>query len=219
MAHERAIIFIGGDAPSFTLARPHLDDALVVAADSGWAHAISAGVTPHMLVGDMDSIDPTHLLDARAAGIDIVEHPADKDLTDLEIALVESRRAGARRIHVVAGGGDRFDHVLAMVHSLAAFADDAGVSAQVGTSWVDILTPRLHLSLDLEPGSTVSLVPLGGHAKGVTTRGLKWELERATLESFASRGVSNVSVEPRVRISVRTGVLAVIRPDTEESPQ
>ena len=217
MAHERAIIFIGGDAPSFPLVEPLLHDALIVAADSGWAHAIAAGVQPRLLVGDMDSIDPEHLLHARTTATAIVEHPVDKDMTDLEIALVEARRAGARRIHVVAGGGDRFDHVLAMVHSLVSVADDAEVSAQVGTSWIDVLTPRLHLTLDVEPGATVSLVPLGGHAKGVTTRGLKWELDRDVLRSFASRGVSNVALEARVRVSVRTGVIAVIRPLDKEN--
>lgn len=219
MAHARAIIFIGGDAPSADLARPHIDGAMVIAADSGWEHAVAAGAVPHLLVGDMDSIREAHLADARRLGVDIVEHPRDKDRTDLEIALVAARGAGARTVHVVSGGGDRFDHVLAMVHSIAAHADDADVSAQVGTSRIDILTPRVHLTFGTVPGDTVSLVPLGGHAKGVTTRGLKWELDRDTLRSFESRGVSNVATTDRVRISVRTGVVAVIRPDHREDMQ
>ena len=216
MAHESAIIYIGGDGPDHSLAHPHLDGALVIAADSGWEHAIAAGAQPSLLVGDMDSIRADHLADARARGTIIVEHPRDKDLTDLEIALDAARDAGARRVHVVSGGGDRFDHLLAMVHSLAARADDATVTAQIGGSRIHILTPRLHVTFPASPGDTVSLVPLGGRAKGVSTRGLRWELRRDTLRPFESRGVSNVATHDEVRVSVRTGVVAIIRPDHRE---
>lgn len=216
MAHERAIIFIGGDGPDSALATPHLDGALVIAADSGWEHAVALGARPHLLVGDMDSIDSAHLADADSGDTTIIRHPVDKDSTDLELAMRTARDHGAHRIHVVSGGGDRFDHLLAMVHSIAAHADDAEVSAQVGSSWIDVLTPRVHLKMVVPSGTTISLVPLGGHAKGVTTRGMKWELDRETLRSFESRGVSNISVDDEVRVSVRTGVLAVIRPGMDD---
>ena len=103
-----------------------------------------------------------------------------------------------------------------MVHSLAARADDATVTAQIGGSRIHILTPRLHVTFAASPGDTVSLVPLGGRAKGVSTRGLRWELRRDTLRPFESRGVSNVATHDEVRVSVRTGVVAIIRPDHRE---
>lgn len=214
MASRHALIFIGGDAPhdSVRLALP--DAALVIAADSGWAHATAMGFTPDVLVGDMDSIRPEHLVEAHASAAEIIEHPADKDFTDTELALQLARKFEYRHIHLVSGGGDRFDHLLAMVHSLVTHADEATMTAHIGTQHVRIVTPRESATFEATPGATVSLVPLGGHAKGVTTHGLQWELKRSTLRSFASRGVSNIAIASAVNVSLRTGALAVITSPT-----
>lgn len=219
MATRQALIFIGGDAPhdiALTYASP---DALVIAADSGWEHAIAANRTPDILIGDMDSISPAHLDDARSRDVEIIEHPQDKDHTDTELALHMATDLGYKNIHVITGGGDRFDHILSMVHALVAHAEDATVTAHVGTSLIRIATPQTITRISTHPGDTISLIPLGGHAKGVTTVGLKWNLTRDTLKSFASRGVSNVAISDTVSITIRTGVLAAITTPTSNQPQ
>jgi thiamine pyrophosphokinase len=218
MTSRQALIFIGGDPPhenAIDFAEP---DALVIAADSGWEHALAFGRVPHVLIGDMDSISPEHLRDARARNIEIIEHPVDKDHTDTELALQLAESLRYENIHVVTGGGDRFDHVLSMVHSLVSFSENATVTAQIGQSYVRIVTPREKVTLGTQKNDTVSLIPLGGHAKAVTTTGLKWNLIRSTLKAFASRGVSNVAQGPEITISLRTGVLAVIITPTHTEP-
>ena len=210
MASRHALIFIGGDAPQLSLREQLPDAALVIAADSGWAHATAFGFTPDLLVGDMDSIQPEHLAAARASDTEIIEHSADKDFTDTELALQLARKFDYRHIHLVSGGGDRFDHLLAMVHSLVEHADDATLTAHIGTQHVRIVTPRESATFAAEPGATISLIPLGGSARGVTTRGLQWELKRSTLRSFASRGVSNIATTAAITVSLRTGALAII---------
>jgi thiamine pyrophosphokinase len=210
MASRHALIFIGGNSPESSVRDQLPEPALVIAADSGWAHAVAMGFQPDVLIGDMDSIHPEHLVDAHASEAEIIEHPTDKDFTDTELALQLARKFEYRHIHLVSGGGDRFDHLLAMVHSLVAHADDATMSAHVGNNYIRIVTPREAARLELAVRSTVSLIPLGGNAKGVKTSGLQWELKRDTLHSFASRGVSNIATSSEVRISLRTGALAVI---------
>jgi thiamine pyrophosphokinase len=212
MAPRHALIFIGGNSPASSVRNHVPEAALVITADSGWAHATALGYQPDLLIGDMDSIRPEHLVEAHASDAEIIEHPTDKDFTDTELALQLARKFDYRHIHLVSGGGDRFDHLLAMVHSLVAHADDATMSAHVGDNYIRIVTPREAAHLELTIGSTVSLIPLGGNAKGVTTTGLQWELKRDTLHSFASRGVSNIATSSEVRISLRTGALAVISP-------
>ena len=220
MARRQALIFIGGDAPhpaAVVVAEP---DAFVIAADSGWEHAVAAQRTPHVLVGDMDSIARHHLDEARALGIDIIEHPADKDHTDTELALQIAESTKHESIHLVSGGGDRFDHVLSMVHSLVAYSENAVVTAHIGQSFVRIVTPLEKATLSVCTGDTVSLVPLGGNARGVTTTGLKWNLTRSTLKAFASRGVSNLALADTATVSLRTGVLAaVVTPTGDRTTQ
>ena len=217
MAETPALIFIGGDAPHPRILDVLPRDAFVIAADSGWEHAVNSGFTPHVLIGDMDSISPAHLQQARDMNVHIIEHHADKDFTDTELALELAANHHHHSIHLVSGGGDRFDHLLALVHSLAPHAGDTSLTAHVGSSRLHIIQPGHGLMFGTTPGQTISLIPLGGAAKGVTTTGLKWNLTKDTLRPFASRGVSNVATDFTVTLAVRKGHLAVIIPLALES--
>jgi len=211
MASGRTLIFIGGDPPHPNV-RQHLStDAYVIAADSGYAHAIAMGFVPNELVGDMDSITAVDLTDARDSKVHISQFSSDKDLTDTEIAIASATARRSTHITVVSGGGDRFDHVLGMVHSLALCAGTVNATLLIGTARVSYVSFTKEFQLDTQPGDIVSLIPLGGGTT-VTTTGLQWELDHDTLQSFASRGVSNIATAESVSISVTDGLLAVIQP-------
>ena len=211
MASSHTLIFIGGDPPHPNV-RQHLPtDAYVIAADSGYTHAIAMGLVPNELVGDMDSITAVDLSDARNSSILISQFPANKDLTDTEIAIASAIARHSSHVTVVSGGGDRFDHVLGMVHSLSSCASTVDTTLLIGTARVSYVSYTREFLLDTQPREIVSLIPIGGDAT-VTTTGLQWELNNDTLQSFASRGVSNIATSNSVSISVTNGCLAVIQP-------
>jgi thiamine pyrophosphokinase len=211
MASSHTLIFIGGDPPHPNV-RQHLPaDAFVIAADSGYAHAIAMGFVPNELVGDMDSITAVDLSDARDSNILISQFPTDKDLTDTEIAIASAIARQSTHITVVSGGGDRFDHVLGMVHSLASCALTIDTTLLMGTARVSYATYTKEFRINTQPGNTISLIPIGGAAT-VTTTGLQWELTDEILQSSASRGVSNIAISESITISVTDGSLAVIEP-------
>ncbi len=62
-------------------------------------------------------------------------------------------------------------------------------------------------------GDTVSLLPLSAEARGVTTHGLLYPLEAATLRYEQARGVSNVLIEPPGRVELSAGLLLVVHHD------
>ena len=169
------------------------------------------GLVPNELVGDMDSITAIDLTDAHDSNVLITEYPTDKDLTDTEIAIASALARQSTHITVVSGGGDRFDHVLGMVHSLASCAGTVDTTLFIGTARVSYVSYTKEFQLNTQPGDIVSLIPLGGD-NTVTTTGLQWELTNDTLQSFASRGVSNIATSESVSISVTDGLLAVIQP-------
>ena len=211
MVSSHTLIFIGGDPPHPNV-RQHLPaDAFVIAADSGYAHAIAMGFVPHELVGDMDSITAVDLTDARDSNILISQFPTDKNLTDTELAIASALVRKSTHITVVSGGGDRFDHVLGMVHSLASCAPAVDTTLLIGTARISYAAYSKEFRITTQPGNTISLIPIGGAAT-VTTTGLQWELDNDTLQSFASRGVSNIATGDSVTISVTDGSLAVIEP-------
>ena len=72
MYATHATVFVGGFAPHARALDEAIGDSLVIAADSGWEHAVASGRQPHVLVGDMDSISPAHLADAIALGTEVI---------------------------------------------------------------------------------------------------------------------------------------------------
>src|SRR6185312_10494011 len=82
-----AIVLAGGDPVGPELRTFLPDTAVVIAADSGLHQATRLGLHVDYVVGDFDSADPAAVEAARAAGAVVDRHPAEKDATDLELAL------------------------------------------------------------------------------------------------------------------------------------
>lgn len=209
-------MLVGGRSPSPAVRALLPAGALVVCADSGLDHAFELGLAPDLVVGDLDSASPAALDRARSSGVPVQEHPGDKDLTDTELALRAALAAGARRVVLVGGGGtDRLDHTLG---ALAALADpELAAATHVEAWWGDAHVHSLHgpasATIAVSVGATVSLLPVGGPATGITTTGLRWPLDGAALSPTSSRGISNEATGPTVTVHVERGVLFVIRPD------
>ncbi len=215
-----AIVLAGGDPVEprlrTVLERTVLErGALVVAADSGVHQAELLGLHVDYLVGDFDSAEPDAIERARAAGAVVDRHPAEKDATDLELALDVARDRGARRITVVGGAGGRLDHLLANVALLCSprFAD-LEIDARSGDAHLAVVRGgRPPHAIVGCPGSLVTLLPAGGDAAGITTSGLQYPLAGATLRPGTSRGVSNVLVGEEGSVVLEHGTLLAIQPE------
>jgi thiamine pyrophosphokinase len=196
----------------------HLPDVpLIVAADSGLENALALGRHVHLVVGDLDSVDPAALADAEARGTEVERHPAEKDATDLEIAIDAARARGARHITVVGGHGGRLDHFLANAVLLASVRfTDVEIDAWIGSARIAVVRTRGEIRG--ATGSLCTLLPVGGEARGVTTDGLRYPLSNEVLAPGSTRGVSNVLLGTTATVSLRDGTLLVIQPDyLEES--
>ena len=205
-------MFAGGDRPPASVLACLPAAALVIAADSGLEHASALGWRVDLVVGDLDSVNLDVLAAARAAGALVEAHPREKDATDLELAVDAALVRDARAVTVVGGAGGRLDHLLANLTLLASprFAG-ARVDAWCGPAYVVVVRDTVELTGP--PGSTVTLLALGGPARGVRTEGLRYPLVDEDLEAGTSRGVSNQLIGPSARVSVQSGVLLTIQPD------
>jgi thiamine pyrophosphokinase len=205
------VVLAGGEPVDATTRLPVNDPDLVIAADSGVHHARALGLHVDLVVGDLDSVD-AHELDAVVgAGAAVERHPADKDATDLELALHAAVDRGAERIVVVGVGGGRVDHFLANMLVLAspAFAG-AHVEAVVGTARILVVHDKA--VLHGAPGDLLTLLPVGGPASGVRTTGLRFPLDGVRLDAGTTRGVSNELAETSATITVDEGALLVVQP-------
>jgi thiamine pyrophosphokinase len=207
----RAIIIAGGQTEGQGWQRWVRESDWIIGADGGAAQALAWGLLPDLVIGDMDSLPETARSILVAEGCRFIEHPRAKDETDLELALVHAVQQGAQEIVVLGALGGRLDHTLANI-LLLALPSLVGVSVRIAEGDQQALLARSGETVELEgaPGDLVSLVPLGGDARGVTTQSLAWALEKDTLRFGSSRGVSNEMTSGKAGIQVEGGVLLVV---------
>jgi thiamine pyrophosphokinase len=206
---REALVFAGGDPPPSTLTVPTAD--FVIAADSGLEHAQAFGVRVDLVIGDLDSVAPSALDAAIAAGVAVERHPAEKDATDLELALDAALDRGVTALHVIGIGGGRLDHFLANVLLLASPRyRSARIDGYVGDANVTVVHDRADLVGT--PGGLCSLLPLGGPASGVLTEGLRYPLHHELLAPGTTRGISNEFLDHRAAVSLDGGVLLAVVP-------
>lgn len=191
---------------------------IVVAADGGALALEGWGLVPQLVVGDLDSLGPKRAAALERQGARIIRFPVAKDASDLELAMRYALESGADDI-VLLGilGGARVDHALVNVTLLADPAyKGRGLRAVYDETQLRAVHSGESLALRGPVDSTVTLVPIGGDVRGVTTRGLRYPLARGLLPFGQSLGLSNVVATLPAGVSIEQGVLLVIEIAKEE---
>jgi thiamine pyrophosphokinase len=204
------LIVVGGDrVPEELLRHAALKAEMVIAADRGAWYCLQAGIIPDLVVGDMDSIPEEALEELQAGKVTIFTFSPYKDKTDTQIALEVALKKGAREIEILSGIGSRFDHSLANVY-LLHLALKAGVRARIVSERQIIFLIEGECTLTNEEGTTISFLPLGMMASGITLKGFAYELDDATIEIGLPWGVSNVITDQHALVRVREGILIAV---------
>jgi thiamine pyrophosphokinase len=212
MSEVRAIVLGNGQVgDQVALARRLSDwgDALIVAADGGARLANALGLRVDALIGDQDSLNPSHLEALQASGVHLETHPTSKDETDLELALLYAVERGATHILIVGALGGRLDMTIGNV-LLLALPQLVGLDVRLiegeQTAWLI----RDEATIYGQPGGTLSLIPLGGDVLGIRTQGLEYPLDDEPLHFGAARGLSNVLTAPVAHVRLREGMLLAV---------
>lgn len=215
---KRALLFANGEAPERKFIAPFLNkNDMLIAVDGGLRHLKSLGLTPDMLIGDLDSVTAGEVAEAEAQGVEVRRYSVDKDETDLELALLAAVESGADELLVFAALGGRLDHSLANLALLALpHLEGRRVTFENGREEVFLI--RGEAEIKGRAGDVVSLLPFFGAAEGVETRDLKYPLRRETLLPEKSRGISNVMLKDSAGVSLQSGKLICIHTRQGEEP-
>jgi len=181
----------------------------VIAADGGADFLRVRGMKPHVIIGDMDSLNPDII--QNASGIEVIRFPRDKDKSDVELAVDLAFERGCGIVSLFGALGGRLDHTLGNV-SLAV-RNPGRIKIVSECSTLTAVEGPDKFVLEAGIGAVVSMIPFP-RAEKVTTSGLKYPLENEIL--FAgTRGISNVLLERRGWIRVGSGLLLVDVEDRE----
>jgi thiamine pyrophosphokinase len=183
---------------------------LVICADGGADHARRFGIKPDFLLGDFDSVNGSNLSYFKEIGTNILTFPAQKDLTDTELAVEFAVEKGASSITIIGGIGTRFDHTFSNVLTLRKLLS-LGVKGVIVDEHNEITLIDSSIKLDREENTRISILPLTSRVEGITNKGLYYRLENFTLDMGSSRGISNEFISDTAEISITKGLLLVIK--------
>ena len=192
-------------------------DDLLIAADNGLQYLRELGRMPDVIIGDFDSLNPDYrgFLNEfqRLPDKELLALPVEKDDTDTLSAVRFGLKRGYRTFEIYGALGGRFDHSFANIQTLI-FIKNQGAEGCILDEKQKLFILKDE-TLELEDGlySGFSVFALDPVVRGVTIRGMKYELENAELTRDFPIGCSNeLPAAGRAVITVREGmVLAVLR--------
>lgn len=202
----RAYIYTGGVVyPDKITDHPKGDD-LVIAADSGWNNAKALGENPTILLGDFDSLGEENI----PKDVELYRVPAEKDLTDTQLAVELALSKGARDIVIVGGLSGRLDHTLSnlvILEHLEALKVHGLITD--GNNRVRFIRNNSTL-IPRGAYRYLSLIAADPLIKGVEIDGVKYPLKNAKLRRDHQYAVSNELTGNCAFIAVRKGGLYII---------
>lgn len=198
-------IFAGGVISDTGFIRIYSDEN-VICADGGLAYAQRIGVEPDILVGDFDSYKG-----AIPSGPELHVSRPEKDDTDTMLAVKIAIDRGAERIVLYGALGARFDHTMANIQTLV-YAYEHGCEMVIADSDNEITVQGAgERSYPIREGWYFSVFSLTDSTDIEYMCGVRYPLENYTLRNGFPLGVSNEITADAAEVSVKEGLLLVVR--------
>lgn len=185
------------------LPSPQKDD-LVIAADAGYLNLKKLAIKPDLIIGDFDSAQKPQ------TDIPTETFPVHKDDTDTMLAIRRGLEKGFKKFMIYGGiGGERTDHTIANLQSLAFIAEHGGQGFLIGENESFTLIKNSSVTLHSEKGAVLSVFAYGGIAEGINIKGAVYDPDDLRLTPFFPLGVSNSFKEKQVTISIKSGSILI----------
>jgi len=182
----------------------------VICADGAAKYLMNLNIYPNLLVGDLDSISSDTLQWIENGEVNIKKFPIKKNMTDTELAIEFALEQSPSRITIVGAVGSRMDHSLGNIMLLYKI-HKMGTAARIINEVNDITITDSTLEVEGRVGQTISIIPIGGDVRGVTLEGLEYPLINHNINMGNSLGISNRFIKENATISVKEGLLLVIK--------
>jgi thiamine pyrophosphokinase len=222
----RSVIVLSGTIRNDAAFLAFIDQADdILAADGGVRHLRRLSRYPHLLIGDLDSIDASDLAWIRRQNIPIEQYPVRKNETDSELAIktaIQRNVTGSSQEIILVGAfGSRLDHTWGTQLVAAGLSKPNRIFLLTdGVTRVYTLTGGQSLELDADDlGSgpwVVSTISVANISRGLSYTGLDYPLSKGVLHRSKTLGISNhFSASGRATLSLEQGsVLVIITPET-----
>jgi len=183
----------------------------VIAADAGYLALQRLSYMPDVLMGDFDSLEGQGIDVSKISGPYIIQLPKEKDDTDMLAAIREGMAQGYDNFIVLGATGGRIDHTVANMQCLIFLSKQNCICKLYGAGYEMQVITCQKLHFPAQENGMIAVFSAGDMARGVTLKGLKYELENAIISNDFPIGVSNEFIGKDVTIEVKKGSLLIIR--------
>ena len=209
---KKALIVCNGNPPPKSLLSQLWEKTTYrVAADGGANLLLKSKYVPDTVVGDFDSIVPKT---REKMPTSKYLHIPEQDTNDADKAVRHCLKLGFKEIHLLGADGGRQDQFLSSLEILFKYSEQARL-----ISWTQLERMEFINRIweeKIAPGTTLSILPVFGGAKGIVTKGLKYALNNQDLIPGKSpSGVSNLVVSNPVSFNIKKGMLLLVVQHTE----
>lgn len=185
-------------------------NTIIIGVDRGALWLISHGILPDVAIGDFDSISKQEFENIKTKCKKVIEYPAEKDWTDLELAINLSVKYHPSRIDIFGVFGTRIDHSLAAFHLLEKLTKEK-IEASIFDEHnrVSIVNAKLTIKKS-QQYRYVSFLPLT-ESVTMSLEGLKYNATRKKIMKGETIGISNEITNDEGTIEVHRGVVLLIQ--------
>lgn len=203
-----AIIILNGEIPKKKILTDFLKTAnLVIAADGGGNHLNSFGILPDIVIGDLDSLNESSYNYFTKNNVKI-KKINEQDTTDFEKCLIYCKKKKVKEVNVFGALSMRPDHTLNNFSILKRYSGIFEI--KLFSNEFEIFFIKKKIEFKYKKGEIISLLALP-KSTGITTKGLKYELNNEKLEFGIREGSSNEAVSDLISINYKNGSLLLFK--------
>lgn len=183
---------------------------IVIGVDRGISAFMRISMQADYYLGDLDSIDPDDI--PMIPKDRLQKFPAEKNASDLELALALCVELELDEVFVYGATGTRWDHSFSNLLMLKRFYD-LGLQVILADEKNQARVLSSHQTIrkeEVENYRYLSILPLSMEGILVSETGVKYPLDKERLLFGQTRGVSNESIGDDIKIEVMEGVALLI---------
>lgn len=185
---------------------------LWIGADRGALYLVNQQLPVSYAVGDFDSINDEEKIRIKENVEVYEEHPAEKDETDLELALIKAIAENPKSIYLFGFTGGRLDHELINIQTLYLILKK-GIKGIIidHMNQLELTFPGEHSIKMDKRYPYISFIPFTKEVEGLTLAGFKYPLVDKTIHWGSTLCISNELTSNNGTFLYKKGILLVVK--------
>ncbi|MEC1260825.1 thiamine diphosphokinase [Bacillus swezeyi] len=187
-------------------------NTLWIGVDRGAAALLEAGIVPDEAFGDFDSITEEQKKALEKAAPRLHIYQAEKDKTDLDLALSWSIEQQPSSIRMFGISGGRADHFLGNLQLLYQTLPKKVTTVMIDRqNEISMFSPGSYTVKQDETKPYVSFLPFAETVKNLSLEGFKYSLNKCHIALGSTLCISNELIHSQGAFSFTEGILIMIR--------